>query len=96
MIEEDADDVKVSAHACIFWDFHNGSWVARKKLPDGRVVQKRGPVERRMRSVGDALHGLTRDQAKQSAHDELHEWLSGSAGEPALCTASADAAFTSV
>ena len=93
-IEEDSDDDKISARKSIFWDFHNSCLVAHKKTADGELLVKKGPIERRMRTVGDALHGLTRDEAKRAVHDELRGWLSEPEAAPVLCVASADAAFS--
>lgn len=96
VIEEDSEDDQDAGRACVYWDFHNDCWLARKKTADGQFIVKRGPVERRMRTVGDALHGLTRDQAKRAVHDELREWHSDSVATPGVFMAPAAAAFTSV
>ena len=60
-------------------DFHNSCWVARKKTQSGELLVKKGSVERRMRTVGDALHGLSRDEAKRAVREELYGWLSATA-----------------
>ena len=89
--DEDDKDDKDGGRERIYWDFHNSCWFARKKTPDGEVLTKKGFIERRMRTVGDALHGLTRDEAKRAVHEELRGWLSE---EPMSvpCAASAGAA----
>ena len=93
-IEEDSDDDNISARKSIFWDFHNSCWVAHKKTADGELLEKKGYALRRMRTVGDALHGLTRDEAKRAVHDELRGWISEPVAAPVLCVASAEAAFS--
>ena len=74
-VDEASDDEKTSASQCLFWDFHNVCWVARKKTADGEMLTKKGYVERRLKTVGDALHGLAREQAKHMVHEELYDWL---------------------
>ena len=66
-VGEDSEDDKGSVSTTtIFWDFHNGCYTARKKSASGEPLIKRGYVEKRMRTVGDVLHGLDRDEAKKS------------------------------
>ena len=74
-VDEASDDEKTKASQCLFWDFHNVCWVARKKTADGEMLIKKGYVERRLKTVGDALHGLAREEAKRIVHEELYDWL---------------------
>ena len=52
-------------------------WVARKRAASGdKELVREGFVERRMRTVGETLYGLTREEAKRVVHQELFDWLS--------------------
>ena len=77
-VDDSGSEDKDQAASLLYWDFCNDCWVARKKMSDGAVVTKRGYILRRMRSVDDALHGMTRDEAKQVVHNELVAWLADS------------------
>ena len=94
VIAEDDDDEKKPRGECIYWDFHNSSWVARATTPDGESRMRRAPITARMREVADALHGLSRAEAKQAAYEELREWVTSMDSAVAVSTAPADAVAT--
>ena len=75
-VGEDSEDDKASVSTTtIFWDFHNGCYTARKKSASGEPLIKRGYVTERMRTAGDVLFGLDRDEAKKVVKQELIDWL---------------------
>ena len=96
MLDEDPDGEKDPAKTSPCWDFHNDCWLARKSTRDGKVIVKRGPVNRRMQTIGDALHGLSRSEAKQVVYDELRAWMLEPEAAHVSCTAPAGAVTSSV
>ena len=76
-VGQSSDDVwKTSSTPSIYWDQYNICWIARKRTASGVVVLTlQFPVRKRMRTVGDALHGLTFEEAKQYAWQELKEFV---------------------
>ena len=91
-VGQSSDDVwKTSSTSSICWDRYNLRWIARKRTASGDgVLTLQFPVRKRMRTVGDSLHGLTRGEAKRIARQELVDFLFSDAG-----AATADAVSSS-
>ena len=92
-----AVDVEASVDAepgagTIFWDFRDEAWVAKVRTDTGEYITKRAAIKSRMRTPGDSLHGMSRNEAKEAAREELCAWREAAQrGEVDDADASADA-----
>ena len=96
VIAEDVQEEEKEAEHKVWWDFRDSTWVARRRLPSGECVWKRGPITARMRDAEDVLYGMSREDAKRAVYEELRAWLQGGEVQEASPAAAADAAYSSM